>query len=174
MLSLNILLQKLFGWCRRPQLWATGDYKLHHDNTSTHASRLMQRFLVKHQITEVNQLPTAQIWHPATSGFSQHLYHLWKGRDFRPSMRFRKIQWGSWWQLGELCEVPRCLLWRGLRCQCLMYNISCICVFFNKCLYFSYYMAGYLLDRPRIYTSFSLSFHLSVDTHVAFIPWPLE
>ena len=26
-----------------------------------------------------------------------------------------------------------------------MYNVSSI--FFNKCLYFSYYMAGYLLDR---------------------------
>ena len=60
---------------------------------------------------------TAQIWHPVTSGFSQNQNHLWKGRDFRPSMRLRKIQWGSCWRLGELCEVPRCLLWRGLRHQ---------------------------------------------------------
>ena len=63
-------------------------------------------------------------------------------------MRFRKIQWGSWWQLGELCEVPTCLLWRGLRHHCPMYNVPCI--FCNKCLFFSYYMAGYLLDRPGI------------------------
>ena len=28
--------------------------------------------------------------------------------------------------LGERCEVPRCLLWRGLRCHCLIYNVSCI------------------------------------------------
>ena len=49
-------------------------------------------------------------------------------------------------QLGEMCEVPRCLLWRQLRCHCPMYNVSCS--FFNKYLYFSYYMAGYLLDRP--------------------------
>ena len=28
--------------------------------------------------------------------------------------------------LGELCEVPRCLLWKGLRCHCPMYNVSCI------------------------------------------------
>ena len=73
----------------------------------------------------------------------------WKGRDFRPWVRFRKRQWGSWWWLGELCEVPQCLLWRGLRCHCLVYNVSCI--FFSKCLYFSYYMAGHLLDRPHIY-----------------------
>ena len=42
------------------------------------------------------------------------------------------IWWGSWWWLGELCEVPR-WLWRGLRCHCPMYNVSCI---LNKCLYF--------------------------------------
>ena len=62
-------------------------------------------------------------------------------------MRFRKIRRGSWWWLGELCEVPRGLLWRGLKCHCPRYNVSCI--FFKKCIYFSYYMAGYLLDRPR-------------------------
>ena len=61
-------------------------------------------------------------------------------------MRFREIRWGSWWRLRELCEAPRCLLWRGLRHHCPMYNVSC--VFFYKCLYFSYYMAGSLLDRP--------------------------
>ena len=48
-------------------------------------------------------------------------------------MRFRKIWWGSWWQLGELCEVPRCLLWRGLRHHCPMYSVSCI---FNNCVFF--------------------------------------
>ena len=31
---------------------------------------------------------------------------------------------------------------------CTMFLVSCN--FFNKCLYFSYHMAGYLLDRPRI------------------------
>ena len=70
--------------------------------------------------------PTAHIWHPVTSGFFQNENHPWKGRDFRPSMRFREVQWGSWWWLGKLGEVPRCLLWTGLRCHCPMYNISCI------------------------------------------------
>ena len=62
-------------------------------------------------------------------------------------MRFRKKWWGSWWRLGKLREVLRCLLWKGLRHHCPMYNVSCI--FFNKCLYFSYYMVGYLPDRPH-------------------------
>ena len=41
------------------QLWATGDWQLHHDNTSAHASLLVQRFLVKHQITQVTQPPNS-------------------------------------------------------------------------------------------------------------------
>ena len=91
--------------------------------------------------------PTAQIWCPVTSGFSPNWNHLWKGRDFRPSMRCRKIQQGSSWRLGDLCEVPRCPLWRGLSHPCPVYNVSCI--FFNKYLYFSNCMGGYFLDRPR-------------------------
>ena len=81
---------------------------------------------------------TAQIWHPATSGFSQNQNDLWKGRDFRPLMRFRKIWWGSWWRLGELCKAPRCLLWRGLRHHFPMYNVSCILYLLQLRLHFSY------------------------------------
>ena len=73
----------------------------------------------------------AQIWHPATSGFSQNQNHLWKGRDFRPLMRFRRLQQGSWWRLEELCEVSSCLLWRGLRHHCLMYNVPRILYLFQ-------------------------------------------
>ena len=51
-------------------------------------------------------------------------------------------------QLGGLCEVLRCLLGRGLRHHCPVYNVSCIFYLFNKCLYFSYGVAGYSLDRP--------------------------
>ena len=35
----------------------------------------------------------------------------------------------------------------GVIVLCTMFLISCI--FFNICLYFSYYMSGYLLDRPH-------------------------
>ena len=48
---------KLCGWFRGPQLCTTGDLHLHHDNTATHASRLMQSILAKHQITQVTQHP---------------------------------------------------------------------------------------------------------------------
>ena len=48
-------LWKLFGWFRRPQLWATGDWQLHHNSVPTCASPPLQSFLVKHQITQVTQ-----------------------------------------------------------------------------------------------------------------------
>ena len=39
----------------------------------------------------------------------------------------------------------------GIIVLCTMFLVSCI--FFNECLYFSYHMAGYLLDRPRMLLS---------------------
>ena len=42
---------------QRPKLWGTGDWQFHHDNMLAHASRLMQRFLAKHQIMQVTQQP---------------------------------------------------------------------------------------------------------------------
>ena len=141
---------KLFRWSRSPLLWAAGDWQPHYDNVPAHASRLVQSFLAKHQIIQVTQ----PLYSPAvvlcTSGFSQNSNHLWKG-DFRPLMRFRKPSQSSWWRLGELCEVPRCLPWRGLRRCCPVYNVSCILYLLHIInVYFSYYMAGYFLDRPRI------------------------
>ena len=63
---------------------------------------------------------------------------------------FCRVFWTVEKKLEELCEVPRCLLWGGLRHHCPMYNVSCILYFFNKHFYFSQDMAGYFLDRPHI------------------------
>ena len=46
----------------------------------------------------------------------------------------------------------------GIIVPCTMFLVSCI--FFNKCLCFSYYMAGYLLDRPCIYTHSHTHIHV--------------
>ena len=67
---LNVLCW-LRGNNKKPQLWATGDRQVHHDNVPSHASHLMQSFLAKHQITRWLSPSTAQIWCPATSVFSQ-------------------------------------------------------------------------------------------------------
>ena len=107
-----------------PQLWATGDWQLHHDNVFAHASPRRQNFLAKHQITQVTQSPCHPDLVPCNSGFSQNENHFWKGRDFRPSVRFRETWQASWWWLGEVRKVPRCFL--GRRLWHPMYNASCI------------------------------------------------
>ena len=47
----------------------------------------------------------------------------------------------------------------GVIVLCTMSLVSCI--FFNQCLYFSYYMTGYLLDRPYIHIYIFFFFFLS-------------
>jgi hypothetical protein len=42
---------------KRPQLWESGDWQLHHDSAPTHSLALVQAFLAKHHITQVSQLP---------------------------------------------------------------------------------------------------------------------
>ena len=81
------------------------------------------RFLAKHQITHMTQPPYTPDLDACNSWLFPKLKSPLKGQTFQ---RFTKIQQGSWWWLGELCEVPRCLLWRGLRCHCPMYNVSII------------------------------------------------
>ena len=40
---------------KRPALWATQDWHLHHGNAPAHSSHLIQEFLAKHGITQVRQ-----------------------------------------------------------------------------------------------------------------------
>lgn len=42
---------------KRPDLWAAGNWQLHHDNAPAHSSHLIQRFLAKHTIPVVRQAP---------------------------------------------------------------------------------------------------------------------
>ena len=59
---------------------------------------------------------------------------------------FCRVFWTVEEMLGDLCKVPRCLLWRRLRRRCPMQRFLVFCISFSKCLYFSYYMAGSFLD----------------------------
>ena len=134
-LSLNVPLQKLSGWFRRPQLWAAGDSQPHHDNAPAHASCLVRSFMVKHQITQVTQPSYSPDLVSCNFRLFPKLKSPLKGRRFQTIDEIQENMTGSWWRLGEPCEVPRCLPWRGLKCHCPMDNVSCI--FFNKCLSFS-------------------------------------
>ena len=98
MLTLNIPPWKIFGWFRRPQLWAPGDRQLQHDSATAHASpRLIESFWWNIKSPTWLKPPYSPDWVPCASGFSWNYNHLWKGRDFRPLMRFRKIQQSRWW-----------------------------------------------------------------------------
>ena len=136
-LSLNIPLQKLFAWFRRLQLWATDDWQLYHDNAPTHASCLMQSFLVKLQITQVTEPPFSPDLAPGSFWLLSKLKTPVKRKQFQTVNEIQENMTGQFMVTGRTV----CLLGRGLRHHCPMYNISCI---FNKCLYFSYYVAGYL------------------------------
>ena len=98
-LGLKSLLQKLFRLCRRPHLWATGDWQLHHDNMPTRASCLMQSFLAKHQITQVTQRPYSPGLAPCDFWLSSKLKSPLKGKVFQENtmgqlMTIGRILWG--------------------------------------------------------------------------------
>lgn len=42
---------------KRPHLWSSGDWLLHHDNAPAHKSNLVQQFLAKHKISQLRQPP---------------------------------------------------------------------------------------------------------------------
>ena len=114
----------------------------------------MQSFLVKHQITQVTQPRFGTL---RLLAFPK-IKITFERAEFQTIGEIRtigKIRWDSWWQLGELCEVPRCLLWRQ-RHHCPVFPVSCI--FFNKWLYFSYYMARYLWTHLVISSQNSLRY----------------
>ena len=104
-LSLYIPPWKLFGWFRKPQqLWATGDWQLHHDNAPTHASRLVQRFLLKHQITQVTQPLYSPYLAPCDFWFFLKLKSPLKGKRLQT---VDEIQWNT---MGQLVVIGR-IVW---------------------------------------------------------------
>ena len=149
MLSLIIALQKQFRWFRRLQLWATGDQQLHHDNMPAHASRLMQSFQVKHHNTQVTQPCYSSYLVPCDFWLFPKLKSPSKEKRYQIVDEIQKYDRAADSDWENCVRSQRCLLWSGLRYHCPMYNVSCI--FFNKCLYFSYYVTGYFLDRPLTY-----------------------
>ena len=96
-LSLNIPLQKLFGWFRMLQLWVTGDWQLHHNNVPAHASRFLQSFLAKHQIIQVTQPHYSLDLVPFDFWLFPKFKSPLKGKRFQTINEIQEIWWGSWW-----------------------------------------------------------------------------
>ena len=121
----------------------------------------MQSFLVKHQITQVTQasyspdLALCDLW------LFPKLKSPLKGKRFQTVDEIQENTTGQlmviptkdfavFWTVGELCEVPRSLLWRGRRRHCPMYNVSCI--FFNKCIFHSLWLDTFWTDPVWLFS----------------------
>ena len=112
-----------------------------------HVSHLVQRFLAKHQITQVTQPPYNPDLVPGNFWLFPKLKSPLKGKRFQAVDEIQENNTGQLMAIRRTVEVPRCLLWRGLRRHCYIYNVSCI--FFNKYLFFI--SRGWiLLNRPRM------------------------
>ena len=149
MFSLNVP-QKLFRWFWRPQLWATGDWQLHHNNIPPHALHLVQSCLAKHQITQVTRPPYSPDLVPCDFWLFPKLKSPLKKKRFQTIDEIQENTMGQLMAIGRTVWGPKLPAWKGTEVslpyvQCFLFLVSCI--FFNKCFYFSYYMAGYLLDR---------------------------
>jgi len=69
-------------WHKRPDLWATGTWQLHHDNASAHSLQLIQTLLAKHNIPVVRQAPYSPDLAPCNFWLFPHLKTQLKGTRF--------------------------------------------------------------------------------------------
>ena len=148
---LNISPWKLFGWFRRPQVWATDDWQLHQDNTPAYVSYLLQSFLVKHQITQVTQPTCNPDFLSCDFWLFPKLKSPLKGKRFQTANEIQENMMGQLRVTGRTVWGPMVPTLKGAEVsltyvQCFLYLVSS-----SLNIYFSYYMAGYLLDRPHIF-----------------------
>ena len=128
----------------------TGDWQLHHNHVPAHASCLVQSFLAKHQITQDIQLPYSQGLVPCDFWLFPKLKSSLKGKRFQTIDEIQENTMGLLMVTERTVWGPVVPTLKGTEA-----SLSCVqcfksCVFFNKYLYFSYYMAGYLLDRSHM------------------------
>ena len=92
---------------------------------STH-SHLVQIFLGKHQITQVTQYPYGTDFVPCDFWLFPKLKSSLKTKRFQTINEIQENMMGQLMAIGRTSCGPRRLLWRGLSCHCLTYNVSCI------------------------------------------------
>lgn len=99
-------------WCKQTNPWTMKTWLLHHNNTPAHSSHLIHTFLVEHNIPLISQrLPKHD------------------GSDVMHSQRRHPKMFLT--MMGEVCTVPRGILWSALGFQTSSWEI----VFFPaKCL----------------------------------------
>ena len=135
-------------------LAASSQQHVHSCIMSTPASRLRQSFLTKHQITQVTQHPYSPDLAPCGFWLFPKLKSPLKGERFQTVDEIQENMMGAAdgnWENHKRSQGTHFEGDWGVIVLCTVFLVSCI--FFSKCLYFSHYVAGYLLDRAilRIY-----------------------
>ena len=125
---MNIPPRKWFGWLRRLQLWAAGDQELHHNNLPARASWLVQSFLVKHQITQVTQLPYSPDLAPYNFRLFPKLKSSLKGNRFWTTDEIQENTMGQLMAFGRTVWGPMVPTWKETEAslsyvQCFLYLV---------------------------------------------------
>ena len=123
-----VKLEDFFRWFRRPQLWATGDWQLHHDNVPTRASCHMNSFLAKYQITQVTQPPYSPDVAPCNFWLLPKLKSPLKENRFQTFSEIRENTRGKLMAIGRTVWGPKVSTLKeteaSLSCvQCFLYLV---------------------------------------------------
>ena len=121
--SMETMIQKAVA------IWATGDWQPHHNNTPTHASHLMQRFLAKHQITQVTQPPYSPELLPCDFWIFPKLKSPLKRKRFQTIDEIQENMTGQLRAIGRTVWGPKVPTLKGteasLSCvQCFLYLLQ--------------------------------------------------
>ena len=111
------------------QLWAPGDWQLHHNNAPAHASCLMQSFLTKHQITQVTQPPYSPDLVPCDFLLFPKLKPPLKGKRFQTINEIQENIMGQVMVIGRTVWGPNVSALKGTEMslsyvQCFLYLVS--------------------------------------------------
>ena len=94
-------------WFKRPQLRATADWQLHHDNVPARASRLVQSFLVEHEITQMTQPPYSPDLAPCDFWLLRKLKSPLRGKRFQTISEIQENTTGQLMAIGRTMWGPK-------------------------------------------------------------------
>ena len=162
-LNLNIPLWKLLKWFRRPQLWATGDWQLHHNKALVNASQLVQSFLAKYQVTPVTQHPYSPDLAPCNFWLFPKLKSPLKGNKFQTVDEIQKNTTGQLMTIGtSVCglKVPTLKVTEASLSyvQCTLYLVSSS---INVSIFHISWLDTFWTDLIYCFTYFSILYKLN-------------
>ena len=123
-------------WQKQLQLWATGDWQLHHDNMPPCASRLMHSFLAKHQITRMTHSPSSPDLAPCKFWLFPKPKSALEGKRFQTFDEIQENTMGQRTAIGRTVWGPKVPTLKGTEVslsyvQCFLYLFQQMSLFFT-------------------------------------------